>query len=264
MGSDGFGTLTAGIMTRNSDRVQAVIGRNGSAPQRQVETPPVPARPQMKSGVKFNSNMQSQGHMQSHGKLQSHGPATSAQPRQLKPTSRRGASGTTLKIHQPPTGDMSEVTVSMWGAAAEAPEGAQDKPSKDGQRPTSVTYERCSLDEHEERKALNVPDTPMWIDTPSFSGPDRRHETVSPEVERRRSVPPRLKVGVRLEQERYLRLKLATQESGRTQQDLITSALDHYFDEIGIDRFVRVAMGFGGVQPSGNKVEPAKDPAQER
>ena len=243
MASDGFGTLTAGIMKRGSDRVNAVIGRNGGAMPRQIETPPVPARTDLSSGIKFN------------GRLHSKGTANSSLPQQLKPTSRRGAAGTTLKIHQKPGSDMSEVTVSMWGETSEVPEEEAGKPSKDGQRPTSVTYERCTLTDHEERKAQNIPDKPLWIDTPSFSGPDRRHKTVSPDVERRKSVPPRLKVGVRLEQERYLRLKLATQQTGRTQQDLITASLDHFLDHVGVDRFVRVAMGFGGVEPSGKKVE---------
>ena len=167
----------------------------------------------------------------------------------MEQTSRRGNSGSTLMISQPPSGDMSEVTISLWGAKPET----TNTPSKNGQRPTSVTYERCTLDEHGIREteiAEGEGERQLWIDTPTFSGPDRRHMSVSPEVERRKTVPPRLKVGVRLEQERYLRLKLATQDTGRTQQDIITSALDTYLDEIGVDRFVRIAMGFGGATPS--------------
>ena len=240
MGSDGFGTLTAGIMKRGTDRVQSVLSSGGSLsamPQRN-EVPHASVQPQLNGTA--DSKMQSQGSVQA------------TMPRQLTPSARRATSGTTLKIHQPAP-DMSEVTVSMWGAKPEDTEA--DKPSKDGQRPTSVTYERCTLSEHEEREAQDTPAQTLWIDTPSFSGPDRREDAISPEVERRKSVPARLKVGVRLEQERYLRLKLATQQSGRTQQDLITAALDNYLDQIGVDRFVRVAMGFGGVAPSGNKVE---------
>jgi hypothetical protein len=81
-----------------------------------------------------------------------------------------------------------------------------------------------------------------WINTPTYQGPDRRHNQVSPIVERRKTVAPRVKVTVRLEQERYLRLKLASHELDRTQQDLMTAALDAYLDQFQVDRFQREAQ----------------------
>jgi hypothetical protein len=67
-----------------------------------------------------------------------------------------------------------------------------------------------------------------------YTGPERRKRDVSPLVERRRSVPPRVKVSVRLEQHRHQRLKGAGVLLGRTHQDLITAALDRYLDNLGI------------------------------
>lgn len=67
-----------------------------------------------------------------------------------------------------------------------------------------------------------------------YSGPERRKRDVSPLVERRRSVPPRVKVSVRLEQHRHQRLKGAGVLLGRTHQDLITVAIDRYLDDLGI------------------------------
>lgn len=67
-----------------------------------------------------------------------------------------------------------------------------------------------------------------------YAGPDRRKHHVSPVVERRRSVPPRVKVSVRLEQYRHQRLKGAGVLLGRTHQDIITVALDKYLDALGV------------------------------
>ncbi len=67
-----------------------------------------------------------------------------------------------------------------------------------------------------------------------YSGPDRRKHDVSPMVERRRSVPPRVKVSVRLEQHRHQRLKGAGVLLSRTHQDIITVALDRYLDALGV------------------------------
>ncbi len=67
-----------------------------------------------------------------------------------------------------------------------------------------------------------------------YSGPERRKRDVSPVVERRRSVPPRVKVSVRLEQHRHHRLKGAGILLGRTHQDIMTVALDRYLDDLGI------------------------------
>lgn len=69
-----------------------------------------------------------------------------------------------------------------------------------------------------------------------YAGPERRKRDVSPLVERRRSVPPRVKVSVRLEQHRHQRLKGAGVLLSRTHQDIITVALDRYLDDLGILR----------------------------
>lgn len=79
------------------------------------------------------------------------------------------------------------------------------------------------------------------IDTPHadsviYSGPERRQREISPLVERRRSVPPRIKISVRLEQHRYVRLRMAAEDLGRTHQDLMTKAIDHYLDMLRIPR----------------------------
>jgi hypothetical protein len=169
---------------------------------------------------------------------------------------RRAGSGANLTIKQPQAGDMSQVTVTMNGVTID-----HTTPQKGGQAPSSVTYERRSLAElaaEAEALANGEGREPVWIETPSYSGPDRRSKDVSPEIERRKSVPPRIKVGVRLEQERYLRLKLAALQHGRTQQDIVTSAIDGYLDEIGVDRFVRIAMGFG-VESDGSELATALD-----
>ncbi len=67
-----------------------------------------------------------------------------------------------------------------------------------------------------------------------YKGPERRKRDVSPLVERRRSVPPRVKVSVRLEQHRHQRLKGAAVLLARTHQDIMTVALDRYLDDLGI------------------------------
>ncbi len=69
-----------------------------------------------------------------------------------------------------------------------------------------------------------------------YSGPERRKRDVSPLVERRRSVPPRVKVSVRLEQHRHQRLRGAAILQARTHQDIITVALDRYLDGLGIPK----------------------------
>ncbi len=163
-------------------------------------------------------------------------------------TERRSGSGASLSITQPKDGDMSQVTISIEDAPAIDP-----TPQKGGQRPSSITYERRPTDSLSENDE-DTNATPVWIETQSYSGPDRRHKQISPEIERRKTVPPRIKVGVRLEQERYLRLKLASVETGRTQQDLVTCALDAYLDGVGVDRFARIAMGFG-VASDGSQLE---------
>lgn len=79
---------------------------------------------------------------------------------------------------------------------------------------------------------IDMPDA----DKVFYSGPERRMREVSPLVERRHSVPPRIKISVRLEQHRYVRLRMASEDLGRTHQDLMTKAIDHYLDMLRIPR----------------------------
>lgn len=260
MTSEGFGRLTAGMMDRDSERVHAVIGdRKIAAPKVEFSKRAAPkqvdaaaeaaAVKPIETQEKHADQPEMAGNM--FGKSTGGKTAVGHTSPQPLTESRRASLGSTVLIEQPPSGDMSEVTVSMWGLPPEDTEG--NEPVKGGQRPTSVTYKRRSLEEEFDSEISGESEQRVWVDTPSFSGPDRRHKSISPEVERRRSVPPRLKAGVRLEQERYLRLKLATVETGRSQQDILTCALDCYLDDIGIDRFIRVAMGFGGAESSFEK-----------
>jgi len=263
MTSEGFGRLTAAMMDRDNERVHVVIGDGKRPTPRKIEfskrrtternNNTATAKPETADvDNSMNGNMFGKSSSKNmFGKSSSKGTPIEHTSKAPLTESRRASLGSTVLIEQPPTGDMSEVTVSMWGLPPEDTEGTE--PQKGGQRPTSVTYERRTLDEHQASVEAGEAEQRIWVDTPTFSGPDRRHQSISPEVERRRSVPPRLKAGVRLEQERYLRLKLATMETDRSQQDLLTSALDEYLDQIGIDRFIRVAMGFGGAESSFDK-----------
>lgn len=76
--------------------------------------------------------------------------------------------------------------------------------------------------------------TTEGADQKVYRGPERRKRDVSPLVERRRSVPPRVKVSVRLEQHRHQRLRGAAVLLARTHQDIITVALDRYLNELGM------------------------------
>ncbi len=71
-------------------------------------------------------------------------------------------------------------------------------------------------------------------DSEPYDGPERRLKDVSPVLERRRAMPPRVRTSVRLENHRYTRLKSASVLLERTHQDLMTSALDLYLDGLGI------------------------------
>lgn len=102
-----------------------------------------------------------------------------------------------------------------------APEMRQPAPAPVSQ-PTSADREG----------RVDIPHT----DNVFYNGPERRLREVSPLVERRRSVPPRIKISVRLEQHRYVRLRMASEDMGRTHQDLMTKAIDHYLDMLRIPR----------------------------
>ena len=67
--------------------------------------------------------------------------------------------------------------------------------------------------------------------------PERRQRDVSPVVERRHSVPPRVKTSIRLEQHRYVRMRLASNVLERTHQDLMISAIDAYLDSLHVPLF---------------------------
>ncbi|NIJ42491.1 hypothetical protein FHS78_002793 [Parvibaculum indicum] len=74
-------------------------------------------------------------------------------------------------------------------------------------------------------------------DRARYAGPERRQRDISPAVERRGSVPPRVKTSIRLEQHRYVRLRLASTVLERTHQDLMISAIDDYLDSLHVPRF---------------------------
>ena len=74
-------------------------------------------------------------------------------------------------------------------------------------------------------------------DRARYNGPERRQRDVSPVVERRGSVPPRVKTSIRLEQHRYVRMRLASNVLERTHQDLMISAMDAYLDSLCVPRF---------------------------
>ena len=268
MTSDGFGTLTAGLMPRGTERVRAVLEESNTGP----ELVPVAARPagsglfralvkrleespeEFETGAPLDPQDDEAGAAPQAdapaeaSKDKSTGETPNGVAEELAPEARKAEASTTLQIQQSEN-EMKEVTVSISDAEEASKRSVA---AGNGQIPTAVTYERRTLDEHseaEEAAERGEPTKPMWIETPSFSGPDRRHKSVTPEVERRKSLPPRIKVGVRLEQERYLRLKLAAQQTDRTQQDLISAAMDAYLDSVGVDRFMRVAMSFGGAEP---------------
>lgn len=69
-----------------------------------------------------------------------------------------------------------------------------------------------------------------------YDGPERRKFNVSPVIERRQGMPPRVKVSVRLEPDRHDRLKTAGILLDRTHQDLMTAALDVYLDSLNVPR----------------------------
>ena len=295
MTSDGFGTLTAGLMPRGTERVRAVLEETNTGPElvpvaarpagsglfralvkrleeepEEFEAPaplepeepeaaseepeaapeePVPAPEEPLAAPEEDPSTAPQE--PAPAELEQDAPAEPAPklvPEELAPEARKAEASTTLQIQQSEN-DMKEVTVSISDAEEASKRSVA---AGNGQVPTAVTYERRTIDEHvdaEQAAERGEPTKPMWIETPTFSGLDRRHKSVTPEVERRKSLPPRIKVGVRLEQERYLRLKLAAQQTDRTQQDLISAALDSYLDTVGVDRFMRVAMSFGGAEP---------------
>ncbi len=280
MTSDGFGTLTAGLMPRGTERVRAVLEETNTGPElvpvaarpagsglfralvkRLEEAPeefgdPAPLDPEQPEAAPEDEQANAAPQdpapaepvQEAPEQEAANEPAPAPVPEELAPEARKAEASTTLQIQQSEN-DMKEVTVSISDAEEASKRSVA---AGNGQIPTAVTYERRTIDEHveaEEAAERGEPTKPMWIETPTFSGPDRRHKSVTPEVERRKSLPPRIKVGVRLEQERYLRLKLAAQQTDRTQQDLISAALDTYLDSVGVDRFMRVAMSFGGAEP---------------
>lgn len=80
-----------------------------------------------------------------------------------------------------------------------------------------------------------ISESPRADDRP-YSGRERRQHDISPVVERRKSVLPRIKISVRLEQARHNRLKAAALLLARTHQDLVTVALDRYLDQLQIPK----------------------------
>jgi len=92
------------------------------------------------------------------------------------------------------------------------------------------------------RKLVDLPQQHERREVPAddrayYNGPERRQRDVSPVVERRHSVPPRVKTSIRLEQHRYVRMRLASNVLERTHQDLMISAIDAYLDSLHVPRF---------------------------
>ena len=236
MTRDGFGTLSSGLVARGTQRVRDILGDAGPAPRYGGE------RCDTKRGPDERNGARGAGHLRSL--------------RNPVVDDRRPHGADALR-HAGRTGPAHDVPLVSWGADTDLPGNETrvimtvanpqpEVPPDDGSVPparSSTAYVHRSLTDNAER--LNgtgeAAKPPARIETPAYSGPDRRQRSVSPTVERRRSVAPRIKAGVRLEQERYLRLKLAARQTGRTQQDLLTAALDAYLDLLRIDHFVRVS-----------------------
>ncbi|MCP5432560.1 MAG: hypothetical protein H6923_04735 [Alphaproteobacteria bacterium] len=226
LNSDGFGTLSTGLVERGSRRAREVLG----------------------GGVFARSASHA-----AHDPWGGHAHRDIDHPRDEGPaievegtTRRAGGANTRITIRTAPGSAMQRVTITMKRVDGE---GHETFDAWRGEPFTAITYERRPLDDvlaEETERARRDEDAPLWIETDTYSGPDRRASQVSPEHERRKTVPPRIKIAARYEQERYLRIKLAVQETGRTQQDLLTAAIDSYLDGLGVDRFRAVAMSTRG------------------
>ncbi len=224
MTNDGFATLSAGIMARGTQRVRDILG-DGEPPARM-------ARSRDARG----------GFGREPGRLRAVRDPLADDRRPNDDDARINTARSAPAPHLPlvswksAPGVPRDVTLSVANPQPEAP-GQPPLPAR-----TSTTYSRARATRPDSRRPAphDAQHAPALVDTPAYSGPDRRRRAVSPVVERRRSVPPRIKTSVRLEQERYLRLKLAAQQLSRTQQDILTSALDAYLDDLRIDRFVRI------------------------
>ncbi|WOF73318.1 hypothetical protein QMT40_000948 [Parvibaculaceae bacterium PLY_AMNH_Bact1] len=112
--------------------------------------------------------------------------------------------------------------------------GKRAKPTRAPTRTKRTGHATQSVRESGTPSAAHPCQTTDYSDQKVYAGPERRKRDVSPLVERRRSVPPRIKVSVRLEQHRHQRLKGAGVLLGRTHQDIVTVALDQYLDDLGI------------------------------
>ncbi|MGB5092707.1 MAG: hypothetical protein WBN97_05290 [Parvibaculum sp.] len=137
---------------------------------------------------------------------------------------------------------------------------APPKATSDAPRPGDVPAHMRPAPEMRQSALLQGPDDkffqregradPAPAGNTIYSGPERRLREVSPEIERRCSVPPRIKVSVRLEQHRYARLRMASQDMGRTHQDLMTKAIDHYLDMLRIPRIAAQKRDLNGLRRS--------------
>lgn len=100
-------------------------------------------------------------------------------------------------------------------------------------RETLDIYSDRRRPEHRQPAQRDVPAE----DRVRYNGPERRQRDVSPVVERRQGVPPRVKTSIRLEQHRYVRMRLASNVLERTHQDLMITAIDAYLDSLHVPRF---------------------------
>ncbi len=135
-----------------------------------------------------------------------------------------------------PGPDATPASVSGPGAEAQQQFGKRKKPKQAPKRTKRSGNAAQSVQRLEPPVGAYPCQTADEADQKVYAGPERRKRDVSPLVERRRSVPPRVKISVRLEQHRHQRLKGAAVLLGRTHQDIMTVALDRYLDDLGILR----------------------------
>lgn len=152
---------------------------------------------------------------------------------------RGGATPPPLADASPDTEQPSEAahaSARRTGPDANSAFGKRAKPNRVPKRTKRTGPAAQSALQSKAPSAAHPCQTTDQSDQKVYAGPERRKSDVSPLVERRRSVPPRVKVSVRLEQHRHQRLKGAGVLLGRTHQDIVTVALDRYLDDLGVLR----------------------------
>lgn len=152
---------------------------------------------------------------------------------------RGGATPPPLAEASPDTEQSSgsaQTSVRPTGPDANSTFGKRAKPNRGPKRTKRTGPAAHSALQSQAPSGVHPCQTTDQSDQKVYAGPERRKSDISPLVERRRSVPPRVKVSVRLEQHRHQRLKGAGVLLGRTHQDIVTVALDRYLDDLGVLR----------------------------